>query len=164
MVPRGARGADKPPRGRSGGLEGSTGMTDFATPDTAITDTFPRQQARTRHFSLGAPRSFQVSADGRRIAFLRSKGGSDPVNCLWVLDLPDGGHPEPGSERLVVDPVTIGPGQDEPEEERARADRSREQAGGVLAFAPYPGFTLPTFALPAPLYTVHLAPVQRVAR
>ncbi len=53
-----------------------------------MTDTFPRQQARTRHFSLGAPRSFQISADGKRIAFLRSKDGSDPVTCMWVIDLP----------------------------------------------------------------------------
>ncbi len=139
-------------------------MTDFATPDTAMTDTFPRQQARTRHFSLGAPRSFQVSADGRRIAFLRSKGGSDPVTCLWVLDLPDGGHPEPGSERLVVDPVTIGAGQDEPEEERARRERSREQAGGIVAFATDAGFTMAAFAIAGDVYTVELAPDGRGLR
>jgi dipeptidyl-peptidase 4 len=141
-----------------------TAGTDGAMADTAMTDTFPRQQARTRHFSLGAPRSFQVSADGRRIAFLRSKGGSDPVTCLWVLDLPDGGLPEHGSERLVVDPVTIGAGQDEPEEERARRERSREQAAGVVAFATDSDFTLAAFAIAGDVYTVELAPDGRGPR
>ena len=47
-----------------------------------MTESFPRQQARTRGFSLGAPRSFQISPDGGRVAFLRSRGGNDPVTCL----------------------------------------------------------------------------------
>ena len=49
-----------------------------------MTENFPRQQARTRNFTLGLPRSFQISPDGERVAFLRSRGGGDPVNCLWV--------------------------------------------------------------------------------
>ena len=128
-----------------------------------MTDTFPRQQARTRHFSLGAPRSFEISADGSRIAFLRSKGGSDPVTCLWVLDLQAGPHdPDPaggqgaGTERLVVDPVAIGTGKDEPEEERARRERSREQASGVVAFATDAGFTMAAFAIAGEVYTTEL--------
>jgi dipeptidyl-peptidase-4 len=140
-------------------------MTDTAMADAAMTDTFPRQQARTRHFSLGAPRSFQVSADGRRIAFLRSKGGSDPVTCLWTLDLPaDAGPAGHDSERLVVDPVTIGAGQDEPEEERARRERSREQAGGVVAFATDADFTMAAFAIAGNVYAVGLAPDGRGPR
>ena len=55
-----------------------------------MTDTFPRQYARTRRFTLGVPRSFRISPDGSRIAFLRSKGGSDPVTCLWLLDVATG--------------------------------------------------------------------------
>ncbi len=125
-----------------------------------MTDTFPRQQARTRHFSLGAPRSFQISADGSRIAFLRSKGGSDPVTCLWVLDLPADPQASPaaGSERLVVDPIAIGAGMDEPEEERARRERSREQAGGVVAFATDAGFTMAALAIAGQVYTAELTP------
>jgi dipeptidyl-peptidase-4 len=122
-----------------------------------MTDSFPRQQARTRHFSLGAPRSFEISADGSRIAFLRSKGGSDPVTCLWVLDLPaDPQRPASEPERLVVDPIAIGAGKDEPEEERARRERSREQAGGVVAFATDAGFTMATFAIAGEIYTAQL--------
>jgi dipeptidyl-peptidase-4 len=123
-----------------------------------MTDTFPRQQARTRHFSLGVPRSFQISADGARVAFLRSKGGSDPVTCLWVLDLPtDPSASAEVSERLVVDPIAIGAGKDEPEEERARRERSREQAGGVVAFATDAGFTMAAFAIAGDVYVTHLA-------
>ena len=55
-------------------------------------DTFPRQYARTRRFTLGEPRDLVVSADGKRLVFARSRGGSDPVNCLWVADLVNGGE------------------------------------------------------------------------
>ena len=68
-----------------------------------MTDSFPRQQARTQGFSLGVPRSFQISPDGSRVAFLRSQGGDDPVTCLWVLDTGS------GQERLVADPAKAGP-------------------------------------------------------
>src|SRR5215467_11148124 len=93
--PRGVRPGGRPPEpGWDGrGLAGSTVMTD----------SFPRQHARTRNFSLGVPRSFQVSPDGSRIVFLRGKGGSDPVTCLWVLDLhADPRNTDAAAERLVV--------------------------------------------------------------
>ncbi len=98
-----------------------------------MTDTFPRQQARTRHFSLGAPRSFQISADGSRVAFLRSKGGSDPVTCLWVLDLASrpqerawSADPADARDRRRRGPTRRGTGA---------PGAIREQAGGVVAFA-----------------------------
>ena len=69
----------------------------------AMTESFPRQQARTRRFSLGVPRSFTVAPDGSRVAFLRSKGADDPVTCLWQL------HVETGQEELVADPATLDP-------------------------------------------------------
>ena len=74
-----------------------------------MTESFPRQQARTRGFTLGAPRSFQVSPDGGRVAFLRSKGGSDPATCLWVLDVAT------GTEHLAADPALAGAGGDIPD-------------------------------------------------
>ena len=43
-----------------------------------MTESFPRQKARTRDFTLGAPRSFEVAADGSRVVFLRSPAGDDP--------------------------------------------------------------------------------------
>ena len=124
-----------------------------------MTDTFPRQQARTRNFSLGAPRSFAVSPDGSRIAFLRSRGATDPVTCLWVLDLPAGQDQSSGAaERLVADPAAIGAGKDEPQEERARRERSREKAGGVVAFGTDAAVTLAAFALAGEVYTTALVP------
>ena len=121
-----------------------------------MTDSFPRQQARTRNFSLGVPRSFTVSPDGRRIAFLRGKGGTDPATCLWVLDLADRG--DGGSERLVADPAAIGSGKEEPQAERARRERSREKAGGVVAFSTDAAVTMAAFALAGEIYTVSLEP------
>ncbi|HUJ05149.1 MAG TPA: prolyl oligopeptidase family serine peptidase [Streptosporangiaceae bacterium] len=130
-----------------------------------MTDTFPRQRARTQNFSLGAPRSFAVSPDGRQVAFLRSRGGADPATCLWVLDVDgDGDLAAGGSERLVADPAAIGADNQEPPEEQARRERSRERAGGVVGFATDAGFTLASFALAGQVYTVGLAPGGDAAR
>jgi dipeptidyl-peptidase-4 len=117
-----------------------------------MSESFPRQQARTRYFSLGAPRSFRVSPDGRRIVFLRSPGGADPVTCLWVLDLP-------GPERLAADPAAMGAGDDaEPATERERRERSREIAGGIVAFSTDATFSTAAFALGGQVYVVGLEP------
>ncbi len=116
-----------------------------------MTESFPRQQARTQRFTLGAPRSFQISPDGRRVAFLRSQGGADPVTCLWVLDVGT------GQERLVADPAALDAvGGDLPAEERARRERSREQAGGIVAFATDTGMTVAAFALAGRVYVADL--------
>ena len=90
---------------------------------------FPRQYARTQRFSLGLPRDFTVAPDGSRVVFLRSRAGDDPATCLWVLDLPD------GEERLVHDP-SEGPGEEDlSPAERARRERAREAAGGVVSYS-----------------------------
>ncbi len=94
-------------------------------------DEFPRQVARTRGFTLGAPRSFTVSPDGERVIFLRTKAGDDPVSCLWVLDT------AAGAERCVFDPREIGGSDDEKltEAERVRRERARERSSGVTGYA-----------------------------
>ncbi|MDT7649629.1 MAG: dipeptidyl-peptidase 4, partial [Pseudonocardiales bacterium] len=118
-----------------------------------MTDSFPRRQARTRRFTLGAPRGFTVSPDGERVVFLRSRGGTDPVTCLWTLDLAT------GEERLVADPHVLdsGPEEDLPPEERARRERSREQAGGVVGYATDRPVTMAAFALSGQLYVTDFA-------
>jgi dipeptidyl-peptidase 4 len=91
-------------------------------------DSFPRQHARTRGFSLGQPRAFRIAPDGSRVAFLRSAGPEDPRTGLWVIDLAGGGDEHP---------VAV-PGEDPadlPAEERARRERAREQAGGITTYA-----------------------------
>jgi dipeptidyl-peptidase-4 len=121
-----------------------------------VSESFPRRQARTRRFTLGVPRGFTISPDGTRVAFLRSRGGTDAVTCLWTLDVAT------GEERLVADPRTLdagGPddGEELPIEERARRERAREQAGGIVAYATDRPVTMATFALSGRLYTADFA-------
>ena len=53
----------------------------------AMSESFLRQEARTRRFTLGVPRAFRISPDGTRVAYLRTRGGDDPVTCLWMLEV-----------------------------------------------------------------------------
>jgi dipeptidyl-peptidase-4 len=116
-----------------------------------MTDSFPRQQARTRNFSLGAPRSFQVSPDGGTVAFLRSPGGTDPVTGLWALDVAS------GTERLVADPAQLaGFGGEDDELEKARRERARERAAGIVGFATDAAFTVAAFTLAGRVYLAAL--------
>ncbi len=112
-------------------------------------DTFPRQHARTQRFTLGEPRDLVVSPDGHRVVFARSRGGSDPVNCLWVTDVGK------GREDLVADPAELLGGaltDDLPPEERARRERAREGASGVTTFATDQAVTVAAFALAGRLF------------
>jgi dipeptidyl-peptidase 4 len=119
---------------------------------TPMTESFPRQQARTRHFTLGMPRSFQISPSGGQVAFLRSRGGGDPVTCLWVLDVGT------GTERLVVDPAALGRAADrETDQEMARRERVREQAAGIVAFACDAAHSMAAFVLAGQVYVAGLA-------
>ena len=119
-----------------------------------MTDSFPRRQARTRRFTLGAPRGVTPSPDGARVTFLRSRGGDDAVTCLWTLD------PATAEERLVADPRVLdgGSADDLPPEERARRERAREQAGGIVAFATDRAGDIAAFALSGRAYVTGLTP------
>ena len=119
-----------------------------------MSDSFPRRQARTRRFTLGTPRGVTLSPDGARVAFLRSRGGTDAVTCLWSLDVAT------GQERLVADPRTLEAGSDEdlPPEERARRERAREQAGGIVAYATDRAAALASFAISGRPHVVDLLP------
>jgi dipeptidyl-peptidase-4 len=91
-----------------------------------VSDSYPRQAARTRSFNLGLPRAFRIADDGARVAFLRSRAGDDPVAGLWVLDVDDGierevFHPSDTEERLT-------------QEEIDRRERTGEKQSGVTAF------------------------------
>jgi dipeptidyl-peptidase-4 len=113
-------------------------------------DSFPRQQARTRRFTLGAPRAFSVSPDGERVLFLRTTSGDDPVTCLWEADA------DSGAERLVADPRALGADEENlPPEERARRERVRETAGGIVSYATDRQLTLAVFPLSGQVYAVH---------
>ena len=118
-----------------------------------MSDTFPRQFARTQRFTLGDPRTISVSDDGQRVVFARSRAGDDPVNCLWVLDVAT------GEERLVADPVQLLDAVDDealPAEERLRRERMREGASGITAYATDTAATVVSFALAGKLYVAGL--------
>ena len=121
-------------------------------------DSFPRRQARTRRFTLGEPRNIRVSDDGARVAFLRSSGPVDPINSLWLLDV------AAGVERLVADPGRLGdPGRgaveggEVPAAERARRERVRESASGIVSYDADAALTAAVFALGGRLWRVVLA-------
>ena len=128
------------------GASGSIG--DVTSPEIS----FPRQFARTQRFTLGHPHDFAISPDGTRIAFLRAPSGADPQHSLWVLD------PATGQERLVADPRELLAGGQEvlSPEERARRERSRQAAAGVVAFATDAQVRLAVFALSGRLFTADL--------
>jgi len=114
---------------------------------------YPRQTARTAGFSLGIPRNFVISPAGERVTFLRSAAPDDRVNALWVLDVAS------GEERLVFDPHAHHPEAAEPgpsPAERARRERVRERAGGVVAFACDRDVTKATFVERGRLYVIDL--------
>ncbi|MBV9935786.1 MAG: DPP IV N-terminal domain-containing protein, partial [Actinobacteria bacterium] len=115
-------------------------------------ESFPRRSARTQRFTLGRPRTFAVAADGSRVAFLRSKAGDDAVTCLWALDIPG------GEERLIADPRALGARGDAelPPEERARRERAREGAGGVVAYSCDRALRMAAFALGGELFLADL--------
>jgi dipeptidyl-peptidase-4 len=94
----------------------------------------PRLWARTRRWTLGEPRSIAVVArpDGRaRILFLRSRTGDDPLTGLWAVDVDATG--QAGPERPLVDPADAS--AELSAAERARRERVRETAAGVVSFS-----------------------------
>ncbi|MFJ6514952.1 prolyl oligopeptidase family serine peptidase [Streptomyces sp. NPDC091406] len=113
---------------------------------------FPRQQARTQRFTLGAPRAFTVSPDETRVIFLRSTSGTDRTNRLWVLD------PATGEERVAADPEVLLGGSAEKlsAQERARRERTREGSSGIVSYAVDAAAELAAFALSGKVYVAEL--------
>ncbi|MFW2333066.1 prolyl oligopeptidase family serine peptidase [Ilumatobacter sp.] len=114
-----------------------------------VTDSFPRQYARTQRLTLGEPRNLTVAPDDTRVIFLRSRGGDDPVNCLWVADLAT------GHETLIADPRMLQSDDADAElstEERARRERLREGAGGITGYTTSRDSSLIVFGLGGQLF------------
>ena len=114
-----------------------------------VTDSFPRRSARTQRFTLGQPRAFSTDRDGRRVLFLRTRTGEDAVTCLWALDVTT------GEERVLADPRALlaDPGDEVlTDEERARRERLREGAGGIVAYATDDARATAAFALNSALW------------
>lgn len=110
-------------------------------------DSFPRQNARTQRFTLGRPRSFGVAPDGSIVLFVRSSSGTDRVGRLWRWTAEAG-------EAEVVDPHALLSGTDEElsAAERARRERSREAAGGIVGYSVDTDFSCVVFSLSGRLF------------
>ena len=119
---------------------------------TAESISFPRQAARTQGFTLGVPHAFSIAPDGSRIAFLRARSGSDRDTGLWVRDV------STGTDRLVADAQELLAGGEEnlPPEERARRERARQAAAGVVTFAADEAVRTVAFALSGRLFVADL--------
>jgi dipeptidyl-peptidase 4 len=127
-----------------------------------IDDGFPRLQARTARFTLGRPRGFVISPDGSRVVFLRSRGGTDRVTCLWSHEVAT------GAETLLADPRALpGIGRDVsaegaagtadlPPTERARRERAREHAAGIVGYSTDSNVSVAAFALSGRLFVANL--------
>jgi len=116
-------------------------------------DSFLRLQARTARFTLGRPRSFIVSPDGGRVLFLRSRSGADRATCLWSYDVAT------GTETVLADPrKLLTAGLDSlPDAERARRERAREQAAGIVAYSTDAAVACAAFALSGRLFVVDVS-------
>ena len=116
-------------------------------------DSFLRLQARTARFTLGRPRGFTVSPDGARVLFLRSRSGTDRATCLWSYDV------AAGVETLLADPIELLAATFDslPDAERARRERAREQAAGIVAYSTDAAVARVAFALSGRLFVVDVS-------
>jgi dipeptidyl-peptidase 4 len=137
------------------------GSSAAVSPEQPTASSFPRRYAATQRFTLGAPRSFAIAPDGSRVLFIRAHAGDDAVGALWQLHLDD------GREECIADPRALGAADDAdlPAEERARRERARESASGIVGYATDRTFGMAVFALGGELYVVdlHRAEVTAVA-
>ena len=116
-------------------------------------DSFPRLAARTRNFTLGLPRNFVVSPDGRRVLFLRSKTGTSTSQSLWLYDVESRIERELAEASMLLDKSA----EKLTAEERARRERMRVISSGVVAFSTDREVRRAAFALSSRLFVVDLA-------
>lgn len=110
----------------------ASGVPETAPPSpTALRDQFPSLYASTKRFTVGVPRDFTFVDGDSKILFLRSRTASDPAMALWQLDI------DSGQETKLVDPGDIRTASDRnlPPAERARRERARELASGIVSYS-----------------------------
>jgi len=112
---------------------------------------FLRLQARTSRFTAGTPKNFQVSPDGARVLFLRSESGESRQQSLWQLDVAS------GKEIRLADPEELLTTAEELSvEERARRERARTRAAGIVSYATDTEMYSAVFALSGRLFRTDL--------
>lgn len=114
---------------------------------------FPRMYARTLRFTLGVPRNLQVAPDGERVLFVRTPSGTSRTGALWSYEVAT------GEERLIADPQALlgDAGENLSTEERARRERSRESAAGIVDFTTDADAGLAAFALSGAVWVAPIA-------
>ncbi|MEQ7124007.1 prolyl oligopeptidase family serine peptidase [Actinopolymorpha sp. B11F2] len=114
---------------------------------------YPRLSARTLRFTLGAPRTFSLAPDGSRVVFLRAPSGTDRGTELWSYDVAD------RTERRIADPTALlsADAENLSPAERARRERTREAAGGIVGYACDAEHRVAAFALSSRLFLADLA-------
>ena len=117
------------------------------------TISLPRQLARTKLFTLGAPNHFTIAEDEMTVLFLRSRAADDPAGCLWSVQAGS------GTERLLADPAELlgGAAEHLPDAERVRRERERTPGAGIVGYATDEAARLVAFALSGGLWTVDVA-------
>ncbi|HYX90951.1 MAG TPA: DPP IV N-terminal domain-containing protein, partial [Myxococcaceae bacterium] len=106
-------------------------MTATATPQTPPPrDEFLRQYAESRRFQNGRPVGLKFTPDGKTLLFLRSPPTST-VQALFAFDVATGTT----RELLSADAILRGASQELTVEERARLERMRNTARGIIGYA-----------------------------
>jgi dipeptidyl-peptidase 4 len=106
-------------------------MTSHAPPQGAPPrDEFLRQYAETRRFSSGRPVGLEFTPDGKTLLFLRSPPTST-VQALYAFDVATGST----RELLTADAILRGAAQALSAEEKARLERMRSTARGIIGYA-----------------------------
>jgi dipeptidyl-peptidase 4 len=142
--------------GIAAGMPGSSTVSR-SHPETgqqSSTDvSYPRLSARTLRFTLGAPRTFSIAPDGSRVVFLRAPSGTDRGTELWSYDVAE------RLERRIADPAALlsADAEDLSPAERARRERTREAAGGIVGYACDTEHHVAAFALSSRLFLAELA-------
>ncbi len=110
----------------------SSGVPETASPSqSALRDQFPSLFASTKRFTVGVPRNFTFVDGDATVLFLRSRLPGDPAMALWELDV------DTGQETKLVDPTDLRVAADRglPPAERARRERTRELASGIVSYS-----------------------------
>jgi dipeptidyl-peptidase-4 len=118
--------------------------------ESSHSDSFPRQHARTQRGTLGEPKAWHLSHDGRCLAFLRSSADDDPVQNLWLYDT------DSDQERLLVDARALDNSGELPPQEAARRERLREGAGGIVSITTDRSLERAGFALSGRLFVTEV--------
>ena len=115
-------------------------------------DSFLRELAVTRNFTLGRPTHAEPTPDGKTVLFLRTEARS-PVNSLYAFDVAT------GQTRVLLTPAELLKGAEEKltQAEKAQRERQRISTRGFAGYQLSEDGKLVLVSLSGKLYAVRLA-------